>query len=730
MDQVKNSKLLHIVLCLVACSQLFAQEVSSDSIKKLNDEAFKLARSYSFGKALSYSYLAIQYATNNEDDPSLAYSYYILGSTYNRMQYRDKAKEYYQKTLKIEEELDNKRQIVLVYHDLVRISEKENNFEKAYGYLQKGYEAAEASGDLETILVLDWVKIIVLQSEKKYEEVLLLVDEMEVRVRKIKSKKVMYTARINYLEFTKGGAYYHLGDYEQAQKFLEKHTTNEYTHAPNLATSYIQLAVIYKSKGEVEKQRMAQLNYQKNLKKKLDEDRDRLQEELLANYSLHKDQLTLDKLEEKNNQKAIVVNRFRVVLVIIILLLIGCVTLGTLIVKAIYKKIRSNKLLRMKHNKLEEAKLKAEMTSKTKSNFFSMMSHELRTPLYAVTGITHLLLEEDPKPSQQQYLKSLKFSGDHLLSLVNNILQANKLEDNTITIGASTFNLKANINNIIKSFDLLIKDRENELHIAYDKEIPELLVGDSLKISQILINLVSNAIKFTKGGTIRLSVEMVEETAEDVKLHFCVQDTGIGIPKEKQGKVFDMFSQNEDAINEEYQGSGLGLSIVKKLLEVYDSEIHLESKVDVGTTFTFDIHFPKAVEGVDPNIEIYLDDVDFSELKMLVVDDNRINQMLTKKILSTKKITTDIVASGAEAIENVKNNHYDLILMDIHMPEMDGYEATIAIRQFNQEVPIIAFTAVSLDDSLPKIVNSGMNDMILKPFVAEQLFALIQKYMK
>ena len=730
MDQVKNSKLLHIVLCLVACSQLFSQEVSSDSIIKLSNEAFSLSRSYSFGKALSYSYLAIQYATSNEDDASLAYSYHILGKTYDKMQYRDKAKKYYQKTLIIEEELDNKRQIVLVYHDLARISEKENDFEKGHLYLQKGYEVAAASGDLETILVLDWAKITILQSEKKYDELLQHVNEMEARVQKIKTTKAMRIARINYLEYTKGSTYYHLGDYEKAQKFLEKHTTNEYTHAANLATSYMQLAEIYKSKGEIEKQRMAQLNYQENLKKQLDGDRDRMQEELLTNFSLRKDQLKLDKLEEKNQQKTIIVNRFKMVLGIIILLLIGCLILGTLIVKAIYKKIRSNKLLRMKHNKLEEAKLKAEMTSKTKSNFFSMMSHELRTPLYAVTGITHLLLKEDPKPSQQQYLKSLKFSGDHLLSLVNNILQANKLEDNTITIGASTFNLKANIDNIIKSFDLLIKDRENELHIAYDKEIPELLVGDSLKISQILINLISNAIKFTKAGTIRLSVEMIDETAEDVKLHFCVQDTGIGIPKAKQEKVFEMFSQNNDAINEEYQGSGLGLSIVKKLLEVYDSDIYLESKVDVGTTFTFDIRFPKAIEGVDPNIEVYLDEVDFSQLKMLVVDDNRINQMLTKKILSTKKITTDIVASGAEAIEHVKRNQYDVILMDIHMPEMDGYEATKAIRKFNKEVPIIAFTAVSLDDSLPKIIDSGMNDMILKPFIASQLFALIQKYMK
>ena len=471
------------------------------------------------------------------------------------------------------------------------------------------------------------------------------------------------------------------------------------------------------------------MSYQKNLKKGLDKDLNSLEEELLTNYSLSKDQIKLDVLEEKNYQKSIIVNRFKVVIVIIVLLLLGCLFLGALIIKAIYKKIKSNKLLRIKYNKLEEAKLKAEMTSKTKSNFFSIMSHELRTPLYAVTGITHLLLEENPRDSQQQYLKSLKFSGDHLLSLVNNILQANKLEDNTITIGASTFNLKANIDNIIKSFDLLIKDRENELNIAYDTEIPELLVGDSLKISQILINLISNAIKFTKKGTIRLSVEKVDETEEDVQLHFCVQDTGIGIPKEKQEKVFEMFSQNHDAVNEEYQGSGLGLSIVKKLLEVYNSDIHLQSKENVGTTFTFDIRFPKATENIDSNIEIHIDDIDFSHLKMLVVDDNKINQMLTQKILSTKKITADIVASGAEAIEAVKNNYYDLILMDIHMPEMDGYEATTVIRKFNKKVPIIAFTAVSLDDSLPKIVNSGMNDMIIKPFEAPQLFALIQKYM-
>lgn len=727
---MKSNYILHIVLCWFACAQLNAQEITTDSIKSLNAKAFKFARDFSFGQALSYSYMAIQHATNNESDEALAYSYYTLASTYRRMQYLGKAKNYYDKALKLYRELGDKRQIVLIYHDLIRMMTSEEEFREGHNYLKIGYNIAKTTQDVEDILVLDWAKMTLLQAEKRYVGVLKFVKEVEQRVKASAKDKKFFTARMNYLEFTKGDAYYYLDDYENAEEFLEKHIANEYVHVNDLASSYRQLAEIYKSKGEIDKEREATLNYQQKLKEKLDKDRASLQEELLANYSLSKDQLKLDVLEEKNYQKSIIVNRFKVVLVIIVLLLIGCIILGTLIVKAIYKKIKSNKLLRIKQNKLEEAKLKAEMTSKTKSNFFSMMSHELRTPLYAVTGITHLLLEESPKPSQQQYLKSLKFSGDHLLSLVNNILQANKLEDNTITIGASTFNLKANIDNIIKSFDLLIKDRENELNIAYDTEIPELLVGDSLKISQILINLVSNAIKFTKNGTIRLSVEKLEETDEDVKLHFCVQDTGIGIPKEKQEKVFEMFSQNYDAVNEEYQGSGLGLSIVKKLLKLYDSDIYLESKENVGTTFTFDISFPKATDNIDPNIEVHIENIDFSHLKMLVVDDNKINQMLTKKILSTKQITTDIVASGAEAIEIVKNNHYDLILMDIHMPEMDGYEATKVIRKFNKKVPIIAFTAVSLDDSLPKIVNSGMNDMIIKPFVAAQLFTLIQKYME
>ncbi|AXG70080.1 aerobic respiration control sensor protein ArcB [Kordia sp. SMS9] len=726
---MKNKDLLHIVLCWLFCVQLNAQTVSFDSIEKLNQAAFKFARDYKYGKALSYSYIAIQHATANENDTNLASSYYTLASTYRRMQYFGKAKKYFQKSLALYQELNKTSQILLVYQVLTRMAEQEKEFKKAHGYLSTAYKLAKTSEKVEDMLVLDWGKIALLQAEKRYEDVLEFVKEVETRVKASTDSKLFFTARINYLEFVKGEAYYYLGDYENAQKFLEKHISNEYVHVNDLATSYNQLSVIYKTQGNIEKQREAELNYQENLKKKLNDDQLRLEEELQTEYSLSKDQLKLDELEEKNYQKTIIVNRFKVVLVIIILLLIGCIILGTLIIKAIYKKIKSNKLLRIKYNKLEEAKLKAEMTSKTKSNFFSMMSHELRTPLYAVTGITHLLLEESPRPSQQQYLKSLKFSGDHLLSLVNNILQANKLEDNTITIGESTFNLKANIDNIIKSFDLLIKDRENELNIAYDTEIPELLVGDSLKISQILINLISNAIKFTKNGTIRLSVEKVAETEQDVQLHFCVQDTGIGIPKEKQEKVFEMFSQNHDEVNQVYQGSGLGLSIVKRLLKLYDSEIHLESKVNVGTTFTFNIRFPKAIENVDITSEVDIDDVDFSQLKMLVVDDNTINQMLTKKILSTKQISTDIVASGAEAIEIVKNNHYDLILMDIHMPEMDGYEATSAIRKFNTKVPIIAFTAVSLDDSLPKIINSGMNDMIIKPFVAKQLFTLIQKYM-
>ena len=175
---MKNNRLIHIVLCLFACSQLIAQEVTPDSIKKLNTEAFHLARDYSFGKALSYSYLSIQHATKNEDDASLAYSYNVLGDTYGKMQHYDKAKKYYEKALKIRQELDHKHQIVLIYHDLSRISQDEKEYEKAYEYLQKGYEVAEVSGDMQNILVMDWVKIALFQEENNYEELLQFIDEV------------------------------------------------------------------------------------------------------------------------------------------------------------------------------------------------------------------------------------------------------------------------------------------------------------------------------------------------------------------------------------------------------------------------------------------------------------------------------------------------------------------------------------------------------------------------
>ncbi|MEM6687714.1 MAG: histidine kinase dimerization/phospho-acceptor domain-containing protein, partial [Bacteroidota bacterium] len=516
-------------LCLWVGVQLNAQTITLDSIKKLNDAAFNLSRDYSYGKALSYSYIAIQHATAKEDASSLASSYHTLASTYRRMQYLGKAKKYFEKALEIHKDENNTRQILLVYQDLATMSLELKQLEASHKYLNKADAVAATSDNIEDVILLDWAKIALLQEEKKYDAVLIFVSEMEIRVKASQKNKLFQTARLNYLEFIKGDAYYHLGEYANAQKFLEKHVDLEYVHVNDLATSYSHLAIIYKSQGNIEKQREAELNYQVNLKKQLEDDRNRLEGELQADFSLSEDQIQLEELEAKNYQTSIIVNRFKIVLIIIALLLIGCLILGTLIIKAIYKKIKSNKLLRIKQNILEEARLKAEMTSKTKSNFFSMMSHELRTPLYAVTGITHLLLEENPRPSQQQYLKSLKFSGDHLLSLVNNILQANSLEEDTIAIGASTFNLKVNIDNIIKSFDLLIRDRENELNIAYDKEIPELLVGDSLKISQILINLISNAIKFTEKGTIRLSVEKVDETDTDVQLHFCVQDTGVSV---------------------------------------------------------------------------------------------------------------------------------------------------------------------------------------------------------
>lgn len=430
-----------------------------------------------------------------------------------------------------------------------------------------------------------------------------------------------------------------------------------------------------------------------------------------------------DNLQEQNSEATAESNLARITTI----LSISLITILSLLTLSLYKnnniRLRTNNMLHKKNDELIVAKEKAELASKTKANFLSTVTHELRTPLYAVTGLTNMLLDEGPKESQIPHLKSLKFSGDYLLTFINDILQINKIEANKVELDPEQFNLKIKIENVISALNNSALDNGIKIHYDYSKELPETYVGDQLKISQILINLLGNAIKFTKDGDIWVRVAKVSQKKKEYRLRFEIEDNGIGISQEKQDNMFESFSQGSIQINRKYGGTGLGLSIVKGLIQILKGNISLKSELGKGTTFFFEIPLtydePKKVVPKVSEHSKNIKKLDLDNIKILVVEDNKINQMITKKILNKMGLFCEVVDNGEAAVEKVKNTEYGVVLMDIHMPGISGLEATKRIRAFNKTLTIFALTAVTLEDKMHEFDEAGFDDIISKPFKQE-----------
>jgi signal transduction histidine kinase/ActR/RegA family two-component response regulator len=415
---------------------------------------------------------------------------------------------------------------------------------------------------------------------------------------------------------------------------------------------------------------------------------------------------------------------------------IAIIAILSLLTLSLYKnnnlRAKANRLLQDKNTALQLAKEKAEKASLAKAQFLSTVTHELRTPLYAVTGLTHLLMEENPKEHQKEHLNSLKFSGEYLLALINNILDLNKLEANKVEVEKTSFHLKKRINDVLVALRKSANDKQNTLRVEYDDTIPESLSSDPLKLSQVLINLIGNSIKFTQNGEVVVRVRKIDQHNNSIKLNFEIQDNGVGISTEKQKTIFETFSQGSLQINRKFGGTGLGLSIVKNLLELMNSKIHLESKLGEGSKFWFDLDIAVSQE-LATNTKNKKKKIDHEYLvakKILVVEDNKINQMITKKILEKNKINCQVADNGTDAIQLVKDTVFDLVLMDIHMPGISGIEATQKIRDFNKDIPIIALTAVTIDENLDEFYRVGFNEIIPKPFKPEDFFEKIFNTLK
>lgn len=391
--------------------------------------------------------------------------------------------------------------------------------------------------------------------------------------------------------------------------------------------------------------------------------------------------------------------------------------------------------LRVKNEKLFEANQTAEQSKKVKEQFLATMSHEIRTPLNAILGFQELLKDTPLNAEQKEYLESIDYAGKNLLAIINDILDLSKIEAGKFDFSEDEINIKQILKSALELISIRAKEKNIKLILEHDPEIPILLVGDSARFNQILLNLLGNAIKFTEQGSITITSKLLDSNKETALCEFKVIDTGIGIPKEKIKTIFERFTQASSDTTRKYGGTGLGLTIVQQLLELQGGGIEVESEVGKGSTFKFYLRFKQASSSVfEKNIsEVSNSEIinlDYNKkLHILLAEDTPLNQRLVSKVLQKWGYDLDIANNGLEALNKLKTNSYDLVLMDIQMPEMDGYTASQEIRILSDEVkrktPIIALTAHASKEEAERCLAIGMNAYVTKPFNTEFLRNLI-----
>ena len=399
------------------------------------------------------------------------------------------------------------------------------------------------------------------------------------------------------------------------------------------------------------------------------------------------------------------------------------------------KRERDNKELQAAKTEAENATILANDAVKAKQQFLSTMSHEIRTPMNAIIGFTKVLLKTDLSDKQNEYLNAIKISGDALIVLINDILDLAKVEAGKMTFEKAPFKLMSSLSSMIHLFDIKIQEKNLVVIKEYDHRIPDVLMGDAVRLHQIILNLMSNAIKFTEKGSITVSAVLLAEDAESVTVEFAVKDTGIGISADKITVIFDNFQQASSETARLFGGTGLGLAIVKQLVEAQGGTVSVKSQITDGTSrenrggsvFSFNLTFLKTDYTAELSLELIELNTDIRSLKVLVVEDTKLNQLLMHTILDDFGFEHDMADNGNIAIEKLKINTYDIILMDLQMPEMNGFEATEYIRNtLKLTVPIIALTADVTTVDVAKCRAVGMNDYVSKPLDERILYAKIR----
>ncbi|MCB7480910.1 tetratricopeptide repeat-containing hybrid sensor histidine kinase/response regulator [Christiangramia sediminis] len=734
---LKNISVFFLVFFL-CWSVSFAQTPHSsknDSLKDIMSEINAHIEKYNYELAIDDSHYLLNKAKASNDYYYVSKAYNGLGHVYYDQKDSARARKNYSLGLEYAQKVENDTLLMDSYNNLGNIySEIPETTNKGIDYYNKVINIAnKLKAPAELIIPktnIGWTYLDNGKYEKAYpylNESLQLIDSLSQREDFDSDRNSYLFSQIYMLH---GKYFTHTKEYDTASYFFNKSISLAIKDSLILPAveAYKAYSEMLEEKGDFEAAYNAQLKYNEYNSKVFESEKLKQMEIANARFNINKYRKDLDVAEREQRYQDDIIEKSKekvAVMVISSLILV-------FILIFLYKINRDRRSLilelKNKNKQYKEAKVEAENLSRLKTRFFSTVSHEIRTPLYGVIGLTSLLLEEKSLGKHKSDLKSLKFSADYLLALINDVLQMNKMESNEVILESVSFNIRDQINSILNSFEFTRVQNKNELHLDFDENIPGFLIGDSIRLSQILMNLVGNAMKFTERGNIFFTVKQIESNNDQSKLYFEIRDDGPGIPESKKKVIFEEFSQLDNS-NYNYQGTGLGLPIVKRLLKLFNSEIKLESREGEGSAFSFTILFDVDTAKTE-NIELEENSVlneNSDQKSILIVDDNRINQVVTRRILEKKDFICEVAGNGFEAIELVKKGNFDLVLMDVNMPGMTGLEASQEIRKFNIEIPILALTAVEVEEIREEIHSAGMTGIIIKPYDVQQFYQIVYK---
>jgi signal transduction histidine kinase/TolA-binding protein len=718
------------LLLFVAASLSYGQTsttVQKDSIIQLQTVAKKLSSQRKFTQALQLGEQALAQAKFSQNDSLIAESYRIFGIVYLQMRYKERALENYTKVIAYYKEKQQAKRLMEIYNDIGFHLLNNEEFEEAKVQLNLSLSLADKFEDDVIVMRTKFLMGRLYLHQKESAEATTYLDEVisygkahkdEHEVEELLHEAYYFRGKVAQLQ----------GNISEAERYFKiviamcDATDNE--HVELLSKTYQDLSDIYTERGD-DKAALEALEKHISYYESYNlEQKDELLSEIVFKYGIDAYESRLENIETDQESKELYINNYQRLTTVLVVILVVLVLLTGVFYLNQRARVRTNALLSGQNKQLIAAKKQIENVSKIRTNFFSLISHELRTPLYAIIGMTNLLLLEKPEKFQERYLKSLKFSGEHLLAIINNILQMNKIEASKMKAIEENIDLRKNIKNVITSVNFLVKENRNTIDVKIDEKIPTQLLGDSLKISQILFNLLDNAVRYNMEANIRLKISQVAETTETIVLKFSVKDNGLGIPQQKKHVVFENLAKGIVLTeNNGYLDLGLGLTTVNNLLKVLKSKLHLRSVLNKGSEFYFELELKKLeISEVEADETFENKIYNFADLNILIVDDNAVNGLLTQKILERQHIQTKVVLSGYSALDMIEKQKFDLILMDMFMPKLNGLETIQKIREKNNHTPIILLTAMEVSDAYSKVVDTEISGVISKPFEPEMLY--------